>query len=141
MKKSFAILVLLSALVAACTLSSSALETARTSPTPTGIPAPTVGPAPCGPAAVTSDQAIDYMGRTITVQIDRAYCSYRPDVKGNPTFCNDAPYPTHDFTMLVWGQDWSDYDGHCICVHGKVTPYKGKPQIVLESRSDVSLCR
>lgn len=74
------------------------------------------------------------------MQIDRAYCSYRSDVKGSPTFCNDAPYPTHDFTMLVWGQDRSDYDGRCICVYGRVTPYEGKPQIVLESRSDVSLC-
>ena len=74
------------------------------------------------------------------MQIDRAYCSYRPDINGSPTFCNDAPYPAHNFTMLVWNQDWSDYDGRCICVYGRVILYRGKPEIVLESRSNVSLC-
>jgi DNA/RNA endonuclease YhcR with UshA esterase domain len=40
----------------------------------------------------------------------------------------------------VWGQDWSDYDGRCVCVYGRVTLYEGKPEVVLESRSNVSLC-
>ena len=110
-------------------------------PTPTRTPTPTLLSEPCGPDAVPSWQAEDWIGEIVTVQIDRAYCSYRPDINGSPTFCNDAPYPTHDFTMLVWDQDWSDYDRRCICVYGKVTPYKGKPEIVLESQSDVSVCR
>ena len=161
MRRLVAILVLLSALVAACAPPSPTVVE-PSSPTPTNTPSrpptptptptdtltpptPTPTPTPtstsCGPRAVPSEQAGDYIGQIVTVQIDRAYCSYRPDVNGSPTFCNDAPYPTHDFTMLVWDQDWSDYDGRCICVYGKVTPYKGKPQIVLESRSDVSVCR
>ena len=80
------------------------------------------------------------MNQIVTVQVDRAYCSHRPDIDGRPTFCNDAPYPTHDFTLLVWGQDWSDYDGRCVCAHGEVVLYEGKAEIVLESRSNVSLC-
>ena len=164
MKKLLVILVLLLALVAACKPTPTPTDTSKppthtptptdtsrpptSTPTPTNTPrpptptpTPTPTPIPCGPHAILSEQAGDYIGQIVTVHIDRAYCSYRPDVKGSPTFCNDAPYPIHDFTMLVWGQDWSDYDGRCICVYGKVTPYKGKPQIVLGSRSDVSVCR
>jgi len=169
MKKLFAVLVLLSALVAACdppsptvvepssptptdtpsrpTTATPTPTDTLTPPTPTPTPTPTSTPtstpkyASCGPRAVPSEQAGDYTGQIVTVQMNRAYCSYRPDVKGNPTFCNDAPYPTHDFTMLVWDQDWSDYDGRCVCVYGQVTVYGGKPQIMLESRSGVSVCR
>ena len=177
MRKLLAILLLLSALVAACRPPStpnpeleatkralqareaavSAAETALgvaggASPTPTDTPilptpiptrtpTPTLPSEPCGPHAVPSERAEDYIGQIVTVQMNRAYCSYRRDINGSPTFCNDAPYPAHDFAMLVWGRDWSDYDGRCICVCRKVTSYKGKPEIVLESRSNVSLCR
>ncbi len=93
-----------------------------------------------GKDAIRSIFADNYVGQTTTVRIDRAYCSYRADINGQPTFCNDAPYPNHDFTLLVWGSDWSDYDGHCLLVSGYVSRYKGKPQIIAESRSQVSLC-
>ncbi len=167
MKKLLVVLVLLSVLVSACGCTPTPTDTAESStysptptntarpatptltptntprpptPTPTSTSTPIPIPKPCGSHAVPSEQAENYIGQIVTVQMDRAYCSYRPGINGSPTFCNDAPYPSHDFTMLVWDQDWSDYDGRCICVYGEVTPYKGKPQIVLESRSDVSLC-
>jgi hypothetical protein len=82
-----------------------------------------------------------YVGSVVTCRIDLAYCSYRPDIEGKPTFCNDAPYPGHSFILLVWGSDWSNYDGQCIIVNGFVSRYKGKLEIVAESRSQVSLCR
>ena len=84
--------------------------------------------------------ADDYVGDFISCRINRAYCSYRPSVGGSPTFCNDAPYPNHDFTLLVWGSDWSDFDGKCIIVKGLVTIYQGKPQIEATNRSQVSNC-
>ena len=90
---------------------------------------------------LTCRQTGAYVGNMVTCRIDHAYCSYRPDIDGKPTFCNDAPYPNHSFTLLVWGSDWSGYDGDCIIVEGFVSRYKGKPQIVAESRSQVSLCR
>lgn len=150
MRKLLVGLVLLSVLVAACNSTPTPTDTPKPpthSPTPTNTARPpthsltsTPMSPSCGLHAVPSERAGDYIGQIVTVQIDRAYCSYRPDINGSPTFCNDAPYPAHDFTMLVWDQDWSDYDGRCVCVYGEVTPYKGKPQIVLESRSNVSLC-
>ena len=79
-------------------------------------------------------------GTFVTCQVGRAYCSYRPDINGEPTFCNDAPFPTHSFTLLVWGQNWSDYDGDCLLVTGQVTRFEGKPQVVATSRSQVETC-
>jgi len=83
---------------------------------------------------------INYSGSNVTCMINRAYCSYMPDVNQSPTFCNDAPYPSHGFTLVVWGNDWSDYDGQCLVVKGIVTIYNDKPQIEAESRSQVSNC-
>lgn len=79
-------------------------------------------------------------GQKISCKIPRAYCSYQPSTSGSPTFCNDARYPNNDFTLLVWGEDWSDYDGACIIVSGYVSLYGGKPQIEASSRSQVSYC-
>lgn len=79
-------------------------------------------------------------GAYVTCQITRAYCDFRPDINGEPTFCNDAPYPGHSFTLLVWGQDWSDLYGKCLLVTGEITRYRGLPQIVATSRSQVQFC-
>jgi hypothetical protein len=71
--------------------------------------------------------------------IDRSYCSYNKNLKGSPTFCNDAPYPTNNFTFLIWGEDLSRYDGKCLIVNGTVTLYKGKPEII-GTESSLSIC-
>lgn len=121
-------------------------ETPRRTPAPTATVerpqsetlAPSATPVP-DLSAVCSDMA-DQVGRTVTCVVPRAHCSYREDVSGSPTFCNDAPYPTHEFTLLVWGQDWSEFDGRCIEINGYLSRYQGKPQIVAESRDQVSFC-
>jgi len=83
---------------------------------------------------------INYLEHNVTCIINRAYCSYLPDVNQSPTFCNDAPYPSHGFTLVVWGNDCSYYDGQCLVVNGIVTLYNDKPQIEAESCSQVSNC-
>ena len=77
----------------------------------------------------------------VICKIRRAYCSYQPSTSGQPTFCNDFPYPNHQFTLIVWGSDWSDLDGYCLIISGYVDKYAGKPQIVASSRSQVSFCK
>ena len=77
----------------------------------------------------------------VTCQIERAYCGFRPDIEGQPTFCTDSLYPAGSFTLLVWGQDWSDYDGRCLRVTGEVALFRGFPQIVATSRDQVNVCR
>jgi hypothetical protein len=74
-------------------------------------------------------------GEITTCIIENSYCSYQPNVKGKPTFCNDAPYPSNNFTYLVWGEDLSALTGHCLIISGKVVLYKGKPEIEAQSNS------
>jgi hypothetical protein len=82
-----------------------------------------------------------YLGDTVTCKLDRSYCVYLWDVQHHPTYCYDAPYPNHSFTLLIWHTTWaSEYDGHCIIVEGLVSLYEGKPRIVADSPSQVSFC-
>jgi hypothetical protein len=80
------------------------------------------------------------IGEFVVCKIPRAYCSYQPSASGSPTFCNDAPYPSNDFTLVVWEKDWSNLDGSCILVRGTVSLYDGKPQIEASSSLQVSVC-
>jgi hypothetical protein len=81
-----------------------------------------------------------YLGRQATVIIYSPSCSYKENVNGSPTFCNDKPYPDHTFTLLVWGEDWSFLDGKCILVTGEISEYDGKFQIIATDLSQVSFC-
>ena len=113
-------------------------------PDPPSQPPPTLPPTspatvpPTSPPYDDCSRAI--AGTFATCRIERADCDYRPDISGQPTFCNDAPFPSHSFTLLVWGEDWSDYDGRCLVVTGEVTRFRGLPQIVATSRSQVETC-
>jgi hypothetical protein len=80
------------------------------------------------------------VGEFVTCKIDRAYCEFLPGTNGDPTFCNDAPYPNHNFTLVVFGQDWSDYDGKCIIISGTISAFDGKPQIETKNRARISEC-
>lgn len=85
------------------------------------------------------------VGQPATIRVERAECSYQPRVNGRPTFCNDAPFPGHTFTMVVWGSDRGTWrpetlNGTCFKVKGTVTLFRDKPQIEAKSASQVSAC-
>jgi hypothetical protein len=103
-------------------------------------PFPLVATSPNLSSIIECKDTKDKIGRFVTCKIERAYCTFAPDVNGDPTFCNDAPYPNHNFTLLVFGQDWSDYDGQCVIISGTVGSYQGKPQIYTENRARISYC-
>lgn len=84
--------------------------------------------------------ALNLIGIKVECKIPVAYCSYQPATAGSPTFCNDAPYPNHNFALVVWDSDWSDLDGHCIIVSGNLKLFSGKPQIEATDRSQISYC-
>jgi hypothetical protein len=89
---------------------------------------------------VASDQAINYVGEFISVRLESAQCSFQASINGTPTFCNDLPFPNHNFTFLVWGQDWSAFNKTCVVVEGLVELYQGKPQIEVTSQGQVANC-
>lgn len=99
----------------------------------------TLPPLPTTNALLCKD-TYNMVGSTVECKVPRAYCSYQPTTSGEPTFCNDAPYPNHNFTFFIWGEDWSDYDGECIILSGVVSMYQGKPQIEAFGRSQISSC-
>ena len=82
----------------------------------------------------------DYIDQFTTCKIPKAYCTYRPDVRGKPTFCNDAPYSERNFALIVWESDRSDLDGKCLLVTGCVSLYDGIPEIIGRGGWQISDC-
>ncbi|MEN8242734.1 MAG: hypothetical protein ABFS17_12480 [Chloroflexota bacterium] len=110
--------------------------------TPTLQPAPTDPPAdpPIDVEWIDSASAGEHLGETITVRVEISHCDYKPGINGEPTFCNDQPYPNHLFTYLIWGEDWSHYDQSCVLVSGEIVEYDGKAQIELKNEEQIILC-
>lgn len=89
---------------------------------------------------VLPTEAIAHVGEEIQVKLESAQCSFQAGVSGTPTFCNDQPYPNHNFTFLVWGEDWSFLDQSCVVVQGIVDLYQEKPQIQVSDSVQVWAC-
>ena len=99
----------------------------------------------CGPGAILSTRAGQAVGRSATVAIARVDASFQANTRGQPTFLNDAPYPNHAFTAVIWGNDRRQFNpppegawqGKALCVSGPVELYQQRPQIVVSSPSQV----
>lgn len=138
------VLLLLGMAVWGCEPAQTPTPTPTFTPTPTLTPTPTFTPTPTLPPTVVScEEAKYHIGEFKTVQ-GVFYCSYRPDVNGEPTFCNcPRPYDQHDFTALIWGDERPIFisclggepatllDGREFGVNGLIEEYGGKPQIIL----------
>ena len=103
----------------------------------------------CGPGAILSTRAGQAAGRSATVAIARVDASYQANVRGQPTFLNDAPYPNHVFTAVIWGNNRRQFNpppegawqGKALCVTGPIELFQQKPQIVVESPSQLKAAR
>lgn len=99
----------------------------------------------CGPGAVLSTRAAQQAGRQATVAIAKVDGSYQASVRGQPTFLNDAPFPNHTFTVVIWGSDRRQFQpppegawqGKALCVTGPVEIFQQRPQIVVSSPSQL----
>ena len=87
---------------------------------------------------ITAAEAKDHVGETRTVCGQVASTHYAVRTKGQPTFLNlDEPYPRQIFTILIWGSDRAKfgtpetkYENARVCVTGKITSFRGKPEII-----------
>jgi DNA/RNA endonuclease YhcR with UshA esterase domain len=94
---------------------------------------------------LTASEAKDHIGEQATVCGKVLSTRYAESSRGRPTFLNfDQPYPNQVFTLLIWGSDRSkfgdpemSYRGKRICVTGKISDYKGVPEIVANAPSQV----
>lgn len=88
--------------------------------------------------SISATEAKSHVGERATVCGEVASTHYAARSRGNPTFINiDKPYPNEMFTVLIWGSDRSKfsepeetYRSKHICVTGKISTYKGIPEIV-----------
>jgi hypothetical protein len=87
---------------------------------------------------ITAAEAKDHVGETRTVCGKVASTHFASKSKGEPTFLNlDEPYSKEVFMILIWGSDRAKfgtpetkYKDATVCVTGKITSYRGKPEIV-----------
>src|SRR5580692_10341824 len=96
---------------------------------------------------LTTAEAKDHIGDRVTVCGKVASTHYAKSSKGEPTFLNfDEPYPKEVFTILIWGSDREkfgtpedEYKGLRVCATGKITSYRGRPEIVATERGQVEI--
>jgi DNA/RNA endonuclease YhcR with UshA esterase domain len=96
---------------------------------------------------LSTNEAKDHIGETATVCGTVASARYAASTKGQPTFLNlDKPYPNPVFTVLIWGENRSKfgtpesaYKGKRVCVTGKITDYKGAPEIVAHDPKEIKI--
>jgi hypothetical protein len=88
--------------------------------------------------SISAAEAKNHVGERTTVCGEVASTRYAERTRGNPTFINlDKPYPNQIFTVLIWGTDrpkFGDpeeiYRNKHICITGKISDYKGVPEVV-----------
>src|ERR1019366_6139003 len=97
--------------------------------------------------SISAAEAKNHVGEKATVCGEVAGTHYATRSRGNPTFINlKKPYPNQIFTVLIWGSDrpkFGDpeeaYRSKRICVTGKLSDYKGVPEIVAYEPSQVKI--
>lgn len=96
---------------------------------------------------LTAAEAKDHVGETATVCGSVASTRYASSTKGQPTFLNlDKPYPNQIFTVVIWGSNRAkfgtpevDYRGKQICVTGKITEYRGIPEVSANEPAQIAV--
>ncbi|WP_136798702.1 DNA-binding protein [Desulfosediminicola ganghwensis] len=96
---------------------------------------------------IKANEANAYIGQKTTVCGFVASSKYSDKSTGRPTFLNfDKPFPRHDFTIVIWGNNRQyfgrpekQYKGKDLCVTGQIESFKGKAQIVAERPSEIAV--
>ena len=88
---------------------------------------------------IRADQAKDYFKQVAMVCGLVVEAHYAQTVNGRPTYLNfEEEYPNAVFTAIIWEKEREDFpyspealEGLNVCVYGKITRYRGKPQMKL----------
>src|ERR1700739_2304586 len=94
---------------------------------------------------ITATEAKDHVGESRTVCGKVVSTHFASQSKGEPTFLNlDEPYPKEVFTILFWGSDRAKfgapetkYKDAGVCVTGKITSHREKPEIIATEPSQI----
>ncbi len=96
---------------------------------------------------LTAAEAKDHIGEKATVCGKVASTRYAASSRGRPTFLNlDKPYPNQIFTVVIWGETRGKfgepeekYRDKRVCVTGKITNYRGVPEIIASEPGQIEL--
>jgi DNA/RNA endonuclease YhcR with UshA esterase domain len=97
---------------------------------------------------ITAKEAASHIGEVQTICGTVASTKYSTKSKRQPTFLNlDQPYPKQIFTIVVWGSDRGKfpeppedlYMGKKICVKGMIKEFRGKPEIIVNDPSQITI--
>ena len=96
---------------------------------------------------VTAVEAKLHIGEQATVCGKVVSTRYATTTRGKPTFLNlDKPYPNQIFTVLIWGENREKfgtpeekYRDKQVCVTGKITEYRGAPEIVVSDPESIEI--
>jgi hypothetical protein len=97
---------------------------------------------------LSATEAKNHVGEQATVCGLVASARYVSGSRGKPTFLNlDKPYPSQPFTVVIWGGNRSDfpeppeqaYADMRICVAGRISEYRGTPQIVVRTPEAINV--
>src|SRR5262245_45249622 len=106
---------------------------------------------PAGAAALnqtlTPAEAADHLGEQATVCGKVATARYAVASRGKPTFLNlDSPYPKSIFMVVIWGSEREKFGtpeitfrDRTICVTGRISSYRGEPQIVVTEPKQITI--
>ena len=105
---------------------------------------------PTGAAAksIPSAQAQQHIGETATVCGLVATARFHATQQGRPTYLNfDHPYPNQTFTVTITEAARAAFsqppetlfNGKTVCVTGQIVDRRGKPQIVVEKPSQITI--
>lgn len=98
-------------------------------------------------APLTTAEAKSHIGQTATVCGTVKSTRYAETSNGKPTFLNlDKPYPNPTFTVVIFGTDREKFDkpevkyrDKEICVTGKITEFRGGPEIVVKEPKQIRI--
>jgi hypothetical protein len=96
---------------------------------------------------ITAAEAKNHTGERATVCGKVVSTRYATTSKGEPTFLNlDEPYPSQVFTIVIWGSNRTKfgdpekkYRDSQLCVTGKITSYRGTPEITASDPTEIEL--
>jgi len=96
---------------------------------------------------LTATEAKAHIGEQATVCGKVVSTRWAESSRGSPTFLNfDQPYPDQVFTLVIWGNDRSKFDnpettyrGKRVCVTGKISAFKGVPEVVANDPAQIKV--
>jgi micrococcal nuclease len=109
-----------------------------------GVPRQDVVAAP----RLSPSEAPSHIGEEGTICGVVASSTFAARSRRQPTFLNlDKPYPNHIFTVVIWGADRARfspppevaYRNKRICVTGLIKEYRGLPEVIVTSPTQITV--